>query len=77
MSRYRILKSAACFTVQDSNNWNDVTSKKRLSYLHCIVSLMCQCTFLQDCDISAVEKVVINLLTEVETIESASKLELP
>ena len=38
---------------------------------------MCQCTFLQDCDISAVEKVVINLLTEVETIESASKLELP
>ena len=46
---------------------------KRRSYLHCIASLLCQCTFLQDCDISAVEKMIINLLTEIETIESASK----
>ena len=71
---FRILKSAACFTTHFSANCTDLVSQKRQNYLHCIVSLLCQCTFLTDCDISAIEKVVINLLTEIETIESASKL---
>ncbi|WAR26073.1 EPG5-like protein [Mya arenaria] len=68
---FRQLESAAGFNTEVSTCLTDVWIVKRLSYLHAVTSLVCQLTYLPDIDPDTVSKIVINLITEVETVESA------
>ncbi|XP_053378040.1 ectopic P granules protein 5 homolog isoform X2 [Mercenaria mercenaria] len=67
----RLLESASGFTTEISMIWSEAWRIKRLSYLHCVSSLICQCTYLPDWDTTQLSTFIINLLTETETVESA------
>lgn len=67
----RVLESAAGFNTEVSLYLDEEWRSKRLSYLHCLSSLICQCTYLTDWDSSQLTTFIINLLTETETVEAA------
>ncbi|KAL4226903.1 Ectopic P granules protein 5 [Mactra antiquata] len=67
----RLLETASGFTVEISQMLTEDWYTKRLTYLHTIISLICQCTYLTDIDTLHLSTVIINLLTETETVETA------
>ncbi|XP_061187011.1 ectopic P granules protein 5 homolog [Saccostrea echinata] len=67
----RLLKAASGFNVQSSMTWTSDLSVKRQCYIHSVVQLMCQCTFEADVNLDTISMILMNLLTEVETVTSA------
>ncbi|XP_064604344.1 ectopic P granules protein 5 homolog [Liolophura sinensis] len=67
----RLMKYAAGFTVPSSTSWQPDMSVKRVNYIHCLVQLLCQCTFLGHLNTENFSTIIINLLTEIETVEGA------
>lgn len=67
----RLLKSASGFSTERSSSLSEEWILKRVIYLHAVSSLVCQCCYLADWDPAAVTTVIINLLTEIETVASA------
>lgn len=65
------MKYAAGFTVPSSVSWQPDMSVKRVNYIHCLVQLLCQCTFLSHLNTENFSTIIINLLTEIETVEGA------
>ncbi|XP_052280497.1 ectopic P granules protein 5 homolog [Dreissena polymorpha] len=67
----RIAETAAGFNTSVSAMLTEEWTTKRLGYLHCLSSLICQFTYLQDMNPASLSTVVLNLLTQIETVESA------
>ncbi|XP_055999889.1 ectopic P granules protein 5 homolog isoform X2 [Ostrea edulis] len=67
----RLLKTASGFSVKSSMTWTSDLSMKRQCYIHSVVQLMCQCTFEADVNLDTISMILMNLLTEVETVTSA------
>lgn len=65
----RIIKSASKFNQESSVYWNADISKKRVGYVYCVVQLLCQCSYQEDISEEAFSNTILNLLTEIETIE--------
>lgn len=70
---FRLLKAASGFNVQSSLSWSSDLSLKRQCYVHSVVQLMCQCTFEADVNLDTLSLILMNLLTEVETVTSSSE----
>lgn len=70
---FRLLKAASGFNVQSSLSWSSDLSLKRQCYVHSVVQLMCQCTFEADVNLDMLSLILMNLLTEVETVTSSSE----
>ncbi|KAJ8302196.1 hypothetical protein KUTeg_021183 [Tegillarca granosa] len=67
----RLLKSASGFNVPSSGHWSAELSVKRQNYVHSIVQLICQCTYDTEVNMNTISTVLINLLTEIETVIGA------
>ncbi|KAL3851889.1 hypothetical protein ACJMK2_015586, partial [Sinanodonta woodiana] len=67
----RVMKAASGFNVQASSSWSEDLSVKRRKYIHCVAQLFCQGTYKPLNDKEALSTVLINLLTEIETVEGA------
>lgn len=71
---FRIIKSASKFNQESSVYWNADISKKRVGYVYCVVQLLCQCSYQEDISEEAFSNTILNLLTEIETIEISGKI---
>lgn len=65
----RIIKSASKFNQESSAYWNADISKKRVGYVYCVVQLLCQCSYQDDISEETFSNTILNLLTEIETVE--------
>ncbi|XP_055883015.1 ectopic P granules protein 5 homolog isoform X1 [Biomphalaria glabrata] len=65
----RLLKQMAGF--HTNVQWTEVVSVKREIYLHCVSQQICHATYLAGIKIDAVCTVLINLLSEIEAIETS------
>lgn len=68
---HRLMKIAAEFTIEASQAWTAEMATKRTTYIHCVAQQLCQVTYLADTDIEALQTVMVNLLSEIESVESA------
>ncbi|XP_076447261.1 ectopic P granules protein 5 homolog [Babylonia areolata] len=68
---FRLMKTAAQFTAAASPAWTGEMSVKRLTYVHCVTQQLCQVTYLSSADLEVLSTVLVNLLSEVEAVESA------
>ncbi|XP_070191920.1 ectopic P granules protein 5 homolog [Littorina saxatilis] len=68
---FRLMKAAAEFTPGMGQVWTGEMSVKRLTYVHCVTQQLCQVTFQPDVDLEATSTVLVNLLSEIESVESA------
>lgn len=64
----RLLKAASDFNVQSSSYWTSDMAIKRQCYVHSYVQLICQCTYDPDINMESVTMVILNLLTDIETV---------
>ncbi|KAL5014977.1 hypothetical protein ScPMuIL_009247 [Solemya velum] len=67
----RLLKAASGFSVENSCRWSPDLSAKRHSYIYIIIQLICQCSFQPDVNTQALHMSLMNLLTEIETVENS------
>ena len=72
----RLMKMAAEFTPASGQLWTGEMSVKRLTYVHCVTQQLCQVTYLPNADLEAVSTVLVNLLSEIESVESAGEMAL-
>ncbi|KAL8604118.1 hypothetical protein ACOMHN_047330 [Nucella lapillus] len=68
---FRLMKVAGAFTVEASTGWSEEVGVKRLTYVHCVTQQLCQVTYLTHTDPDSIATVLVNLLSEVEAVESA------
>lgn len=68
---HRLMKIAAEFTIEASQAWTAEMATKRTTYIHCVAQQLCQVTYLADTDMEALQTVMVNLLSEIESVESA------
>ena len=69
----RLMKVAAEFTPSSGPEWTREMSVKRLTYVHCVTQQLCQVTYLPNADLEATSTVLVNLLSEIEAVESAGE----
>lgn len=70
---FRLLKAASDFNVQSSVNWTTDMTVKRQCYVHSYVQLICQCTYDPDVNMESITMVILNLMTDIETVVAGSK----
>lgn len=70
---YRLLKAAAGFVSSDTPLHPD-TPQKRVHLVHCLIQLICRCSFEKDLDEKILGPVVVNLMTEVEMVVGTGKM---
>lgn len=68
---FRLMKKAAEFTPDAGSVWSVEMSVKRLTFVHCVTQQLCQVTYMPDPDLEALQTVLVNLLSEIESVESA------
>ncbi|XP_013408243.1 ectopic P granules protein 5 homolog isoform X1 [Lingula anatina] len=66
----RLLKSAAGFVSATGSPFHPETPRKRALYVHCVVELVCKCSQMKGVDPENFTTLILNLLTEVETVVS-------
>ncbi|KAK6177743.1 hypothetical protein SNE40_015786 [Patella caerulea] len=66
-----LMKKAGCFTVESSGSWSGDLQAKRQMYIHTVTSLLCQCTYLEDINPDTFSTVIVNLLSDIEHVESS------
>ncbi|XP_014790390.1 ectopic P granules protein 5 homolog [Octopus bimaculoides] len=67
----RLIKSASKFDCDSSAHWNSEISKKRVGYVYCVIQLLCQCSYQDDINEETFSNSILNILTEIETVEMA------
>ncbi|XP_041348486.1 ectopic P granules protein 5 homolog isoform X2 [Gigantopelta aegis] len=67
----RLLKVAAGFNSRTDMPWSPDLSSRRVMYMHTVTQLLCQCTYFQDVEMSTIGTVIVNLLTEIEMVETS------
>ncbi|ESO91450.1 hypothetical protein LOTGIDRAFT_228859, partial [Lottia gigantea] len=66
-----LMKSAGCFCNDVENMWSGDRQAKRQMYIHTVISLLCQCTYLPDINQETYSTVIVNLLTDLEQVEQS------
>ena len=69
----RFMKTAAEFTLATGQAWTREMSVKRLTYVHCVTQQLCQVSYQPKANLEAVSTVLVNLLSEIESVESAGE----
>ena len=69
----RFMKTAAEFTPATGQAWTREMSVKRLTYVHCVTQQLCQVSYQPKANLEAVSTVLVNLLSEIESVESAGE----
>ena len=64
----------ADFTYRTNVPWSRDMSSRRVMYVHAMAQLLCQCTYLGDVEMSTIATVIVNLLTEIEMVETSGTI---
>ncbi|XP_071084165.1 ectopic P granules protein 5 homolog [Haliotis cracherodii] len=67
----KLMRVGAGFSNDPGVPWSEDLSTKRLMYVHCITQLLCQCSYRADINTEAISTVIVNLLTEIEAVETS------